>query len=140
MSNHRRDGVLKMTIYSGDVYGLRNRSVCIHEGIKYQDDGTLSHQPESVQKPDRTAQVLSISISLEDTSYEVVDKPEWIAVSAADGGTLELTLTANETGRAERLGLTDLQDEQWSNLFHCDLPTGLTDEVAIRMGYFRIHD
>ncbi len=127
-----------MTIYSGDVYGLRNRSVCIHEGSNIRTTGRYPIS-QSLFKPDRTAQVLSISISLEDTSYEVVDKPEWIAVSAADGGTLELTLTANETG-AERLGLTDLQDEQWSNLFHCDLPTGLTDEVAIRMGYFRIHD
>lgn len=107
MSNHGRDGVLKMTIYSGDVYGLRNRSVCIHEGSNIRTTGRYPIS-QSLFKPDRTAQVLSISISLEDTSYEVVDKPEWIAVSAADGGTLELTLTANETG-AERLGLTDLR-------------------------------
>ena len=107
MSNHGRDGVLKMTIYSGDVYGLRNRSVCIHEGSNIRTTGRYPIS-QSLFKPDRTAQVLSISISLEDTSYEVVDKPEWIAVSAADGGTLELALTANETG-AERLGLTDLR-------------------------------
>lgn len=107
MSNHGRDGVLNMTIHSGDAYGLKGRCVCVHEGSSIRTTGRYPIS-QSLFKPDNTSQTLSVTISLADFSLEVVAIPEWVTVSADGNGTLSLLLTANDT-ESERLGLVDLK-------------------------------
>lgn len=106
MSNHGRDGILGIQLYDGDVFALRDKFVCVYDGpiVKTRGRYPLS---QSLFKPTSEAQNLSVTITLEDKTYQVISHPDWVVVTLAEGAGITLSLTINNTN-AERLGLVDL--------------------------------
>lgn len=106
MSNHGRDGIVGMQLYDGDVFALRDKCVCVYDDSNVKTKGRYPLN-QSLFKPTSEAQNLSVAITLEDKTCQVINHPDWVTVSITENGEITLFITGNQTN-AERLGLVDL--------------------------------